>query len=49
MTRALCTSDSVFALAAQEFERDGLVVAAGGAGDTLDVFCEAHRSFTLSL
>ena len=49
MTRAVCASPSIFTLAAKTSERDGLLVAAGGASG-LDVFCDlSHRAYSLSV
>jgi len=50
MTRAVCASPSIFTLAAKTSERDGLIVAAGGASGRLDVFCDlSHRAYSLSV
>ena len=50
MTRAVCASPSIFTLAAKTSERDGLLVAAGGASGRLDVFCDlSHRAYSLSV
>jgi hypothetical protein len=50
MTRALCSSPSVYALAARHFDADGVVVAAGGTAGGVDLFVDvSHRSYTLAL
>eukprot|EP00967_Tisochrysis_lutea_P063164 scaffold81391_cov44-Tisochrysis_lutea.AAC.2 len=49
-TRALCSSPSVYALSARRFEGRGVVVAAGGSADGVDIFMDtSHRAYTLML